>query len=56
MYTALNNKEKMPCYINDDYAMASIIARDLQADWLSIYWDKDSIEDFYNMYDGCFFE
>jgi hypothetical protein len=43
---------------SDEYAMASLIERDIQYDWIdSLHWSRyETILDFYNMYDGCFFE
>lgn len=61
MYIAQSNIEKLPSIVddcNDDYVMASLIARDL-ADKRTIYsphWTVEEIDDFYNAYDGCFFQ
>jgi hypothetical protein len=54
MSTAQNDISEM---LNDDYTVSSVKARDLVHDWLDAdFWTPLSIVDFYNMYDGCFFE
>lgn len=46
-----------PDILNDDYVEASLFARDSMYDIFSEpMWRIGEIEDFYNMYDGCFFE
>lgn len=43
-------------YLNEEYIIASLMERDRHNDIFQSEWKAYSILDFYNMYDGCFFE
>jgi hypothetical protein len=59
MYIAQNKQvlDTKPGIISSEYMVASLYARDAFRDILQDgNWTREEINDFYNMYDGCFFE